>query len=95
MQNPFIKHYPFFYSNTLSFLIKPVVSLPSMGFETGITSQLKFSDILPTKSRKKQYSSLVWRNKMKGHMSVSMRESPFLPFSDKTAKEKNATDNYL
>lgn len=66
-----------------------------MGFEIGKTSQLKFSNILPTKSRKEQYSSLAWRNKRKGHMSVSTRESPFLPFSNKTDIEKNPTYNHL
>lgn len=70
-QRPLIKHCPFFFSNTLSFLIKPIVSLYAMGFEIGINSQLNISNILPTKSRKEQYSqgvqfwecSLVWRNK--------------------------------
>ena len=72
-QRPLIKHYPFFFSNTLNFLIKPVVSLYAMGLERGILSQLNISNILPTKSRKEQYSqgvqfyecSLVWKNKRK------------------------------
>lgn len=67
-----------------------------MGFEIGITGQLNISNILPTKSRKELYSqgvqfykcTLVWRNKRKEHMSVSTRESLFLPFSNKTFIEK-------
>lgn len=83
-QRPLIKHYPFFFSNTLNFLFKLVVSLYTMGFEIGITSQLNISNILPTQSRE-EYSqgvqfyecSLVWRNKRKGHISVSIGECFF------------------
>lgn len=90
------KNYPFLFSNTLSFLIKPVVSSFAMEFAIGITGQLNISNILPTKSRKELYSqgvqfykcTLVLRNKRKGHMSVSTGESPFLSFSNKTFIEK-------
>lgn len=62
--------------------------MSEMGFEIERTSQLNISNILPNKSGKKQYSqgvpfyecSLAWKNKRKGQMSVSTRESPFLPF---------------
>lgn len=96
LQRPLIKHYPLFFSNTLTFLIKPVLSLSVMGFEIRITVQLNISNILPTKSRKEKYGqgaqfhecSLVQKNKRKWLISVSTRESFFVPFSSKTFMEK-------